>query len=270
MTLTVWRVYREAVRLGGDLYVFPDPELIPVGLLLRSRGKKVVYDIREFGALQFLAKHYLPLWARGLCGRLVRRLQAFAVPRLSAVLAATPSIAAQFPESARRKLTIVQDFPSLAELSPKDHLSRDQRPNWAAYVGGITALRGIREMLSAMALLPGSLGVSLKIAGEFAPQDLRDEVSRMPGWERTESMGTLDRPGVLRVLGQARLGLLTLHPSPAHYEAWSVKLFEYTCAGVPVIASDFPLWREIAQGAQCGLPVDPPQSPSHCRQSSSS
>jgi len=123
MTLTVWRVYREAVRLGGDLYVFPNPELIPVGLLIRSRGKKVVYDIREFGALQFLTKHYLPLWARGLCGRLVRRLQAFAVPRLSAVLAATPSIAAQFPESARRKLTIVQDFPSLAELSPKDHLS---------------------------------------------------------------------------------------------------------------------------------------------------
>ena len=108
-----------------------------------------------------------------------------------------------------------------------------------------------------MALLPGSLGVSLKTAGEFAPQDLRDGVSQMPGWERTEYMGTLDRPGVLRVLGQARLGLLTLHPSPAQYEAWPVKLFEYMCAGVPVIASDFPLWREIVQGAGCGLLVDP-------------
>ncbi len=257
MTLTAWRAYREAVRLGGDLYLFPDPELIPAGLLLRLRAKKVVYDIRELGGLEFLTKDYLPVWARGFCGRLVRRLQAFALPRLSAALSATPSIVAQFPESAKHKLTVVQNFPSPAELSPRDRLPWDQRPNWAVYVGGITTFRGIREMLNAMSLLPESLGVSLRIAGAFAPRRLRDEVSQIPGWQRTEYMGILDRPDLWKLLGQARLGLLTLHPSPAHYEAWPAKLFEYMCAGVPVIASDFPLWREIVEGAGCGLLVDP-------------
>jgi glycosyltransferase involved in cell wall biosynthesis len=70
-------------------------------------------------------------------------------------------------------------------------------------------------------------------------------------------MGFLDRDRVRQVLSRSLAGLVLLHPIINYLDALPVKMFEYMCAGIPVIASDFPLWREIIQGNNCGLLVDP-------------
>ncbi|MBD3768073.1 MAG: glycosyltransferase, partial [Gammaproteobacteria bacterium] len=52
-------------------------------------------------------------------------------------------------------------------------------------------------------------------------------------------------------------GLVTFLPAPNHIDAQPNKMFEYMSAGLPIITSIFPLWREIVEGNQCGLCVDP-------------
>ena len=61
---------------------------------------------------------------------------------------------------------------------------------------------------------------------------------------------------VNRRLAGADIGLVLLHDVPRYREALPVKLFEYMAAGLPVIASDFPLWKGILEESDAGLVVD--------------
>src|SRR5208283_4596268 len=93
MTRTVWRVYREARRQRADIYHFHDPELIPVGLLLRASGKCVIYDIHEDVPKDILSKHYLPAGSRRVIAWTVGKLESVVAKYFSALVTVTPSIA---------------------------------------------------------------------------------------------------------------------------------------------------------------------------------
>ena len=67
----------------------------------------------------------------------------------------------------------------------------------------------------------------------------------------------LGRREVADVMSRSDVGIVVLHSSPAYMEALPVKLFEYMAARIPLVASDFPIWREIVEGAECGYLVEP-------------
>ena len=257
MTKTVLAVYRAAIREKAEIYHFHDPELIPVGLLLRMRGKRVVYDVHEDVPRDILSKYYLPVRLRSFIGNAVEIIENFAARRFFALVSVTPHITERFQNLNARVVT-VQNFPLLDELTgDASATSWQQREAAVAYVGTITASRSIREMVRALGLLPGSCTAELRLAGTYSPESLRDEVTKLPGWERVRELGFLNRRGVKQTLGRVRAGLVLFYPEPNHIYAGPNKMFEYMAAGIPVIASDFPLWREIVEGAGCGKLVDP-------------
>ena len=45
MTIMMWSNFRRAIRVNADIYHFHDSELIPLGILLRMLGYKVIYEI---------------------------------------------------------------------------------------------------------------------------------------------------------------------------------------------------------------------------------
>lgn len=70
-------------------------------------------------------------------------------------------------------------------------------------------------------------------------------------------VGNVSREDVNKLYGLSRAGLLVYQPARNHTEAMPNKLFEFMAAGLPVIVSDFPLWKSIVDEAECGLAVTP-------------
>ena len=173
-------------------------------------------------------------------------------------MAVTPSIAERF-RSINPRTIVVHNYPYVQELiCGGEDIQWEERRQSVAYVGGITIQRAIREMVSAMAVLPGQLPATLELAGPEIPSEANSaELRENPGWKRVHHYGFLDQPSTFRILQNVRAGLVLFHPEPNHLEAMPQKIFEYMGAGLPVIASDFPLWRKIVGGAGCGIFVDP-------------
>ena len=257
MTATVWSVALEALRLDGDLYHFHDPELLPVGLWLRTRGKTVIYDIHEELSYDIAeTKPYIPVWLRPLIAWAVDRFEKSAARRFSALVGATSAIAEKFC-AVNPRTVAVRNFPMTGELHSDVKRPWENRSATVAFVGGITAERGLEEIVDALALLPENVPARLQLAGEFCPHSFRDELARRRGWARVDELGVINRGEVAELLGKVRTGLITYRPYANHLRAEPTKLFEYMSAGIPVIASDFPLWREIVDGVGCGILVDP-------------
>ena len=112
-------------------------------------------------------------------------------------------------------------------------------------------------MVRAMGLLPANVQARLKLVGNWGSPDLPAELSTIPGWDRVNFVGPLGRAEVAGELQNAYAGLVILHPEPNYVASQPVKLFEYMCAGIPVIVSDFPVCREIVAHARCGILVNP-------------
>ena len=246
------RVFAKAKELDADLYHLHDPELIFVGLRLKRLGKKVIFDSHEDVAKQLLCKPYLNQTLLRVLSFAYAWLERFACARFDAIIAATPFIRDKFLKINPRALDI-NNYPILDELAMSSD-SNNGRSN-ICYIGGITEIRGIREIVQAMEHI--SSDIRLVIAGRFSNTELGIEVRQSPGWEKVDELGFVDRQGVRKALSQSLGGLVTLLPTPNHVNSQPNKMFEYMSAGIPVIASNFLLWREIIEGNNCGLCVDP-------------
>lgn len=253
MLLGAWKAYRLAREQGAVAYHFHDPELLPYGLMLKAGGARVIYDSHECYSEDIVAKEWIPRPLRALVAALVERIENFATRRLDLVVAATPHIEKRFKGVARHTVTI-NNYPLPEEFARPDFESGSSPPrDGFCYVGTITKSRGIIELLDALDTI--ETDIKFYLAGVFG--NVEAEVYKHRNWPRVTFLGHVSRAEVGEIYSKSFAGIVNFLPVPNHVYSQPNKLFEYMSAGIPVICSNFQLWREVVEQGECGICVDP-------------
>lgn len=249
------KVLKAALKIKADIYHLHDPELLLIALELKKQGYKVIFDAHEDLPKQVLSKPYLNKITSRIVSILVKYYEQYVCSKLDAIITATPAIKDKF--STFSKISIdINNYPLLGELTPLDK-DWGQIENEIAYVGGISKIRGIKEVIDALPLLKTNM--KLNLVGRCSEIKTYDAIKLSTGWLSVNELGQLDREQVKEVLQRSIAGLVTFLPVPNHIDAQPNKMFEYMSAGIPVIGSNYPLWKSIIEGNNCGICVDPEQ-----------
>jgi glycosyltransferase involved in cell wall biosynthesis len=250
-------IYRRAVEEDADLYHFHDPELIPMALLLRRRSKKVVYDVHEDYSSSIRSSPWLPFHLRGTVSWCFKHIECYALRRFSGLIGANSEIERQIV--CFNPLTItIGNYPALTDYPFGPSFDKTRYSSGALVsFGGISSRTCTRAIVEALGLIPHAIRANLTLGGREFSDALFCDITHLPGWSRVAYVKELPIGIMLHRLLTASIAFVLFSPEPNHFGVGSNRFFEALAAGLPVIASNFPNWKELVNRIGCGITVDP-------------
>lgn len=252
-------VYQKALEVDADIYEFHDPELLPYGLKLARKGKKVIFDSHEDYPTQIMEKEWIPSVLRRLISSVYRAYETHVVKNLDAVLFPCTKNGINIFEGRAKQTVIISNAVMLEEMLSPDAASGGQRDGRTiCCTGSLTYQRGITHLIRAAHLA----GVRLILAGKYSSDEYQQELEQMPEYECVDYRGYLGREELAQVYASSSIGMSTIL-NVGQYSSldnFPTKVYEYMAAGLPVIVSDYPFMRRSVQQDQFGVAVDPADS----------
>lgn len=256
MIKLTFQILRTSLKEKANVYHFHDPELIPIGLFLKLfTNAKIIYDVHEDYPATIRKRKWLPFFMRNIAADVFNLFEKICFYLFDAVIPATKSISKRFKG---HKVVILHNYPILHYTTDKVNPKSYHKENTIIYAGAIRETYGISKIVKSLEYIDENLQVKLKLLGKFIDSNFEAKITSMEVFsKKVDFIGFVPHKEVYSHLSTADIGLVLFHPLPNYIEAMPNKLFEYMSAGLPVIASNFPLWKEIVEGNNCGLTVNP-------------
>lgn len=245
------------VELKPDVIHAHDVQVMRLAALAAERAKSPwIYDAHE--------------WVTGLSryGRRTRRvvgawaqLEEEWITSASRVITVSPQLAQALKELHRldRLPTVVLNAPPLVTRQALHHTLRgnagvDLASKVLVYAGGVTAARGVQDVIEALPLLPDVHFVLVPVphGNTWIVQRMKRRALALGVGHRFHIAPAVGPDEVSAYLSDADAGIIPLRHFPSHEMALTNKLFEYLHAQIPVVVSDCKAQMEFVQEHNVG------------------
>jgi len=254
MTKTVNRIFEKGLELDCDLYHLHDPELIPIGLKLKKLGKKVIFDVHENIAFQILDKNYIPRFLRKLIAIIFRIYEISSLKKFDALILAENSYLKNYI-SLNKRIEIILNLPDHKLLKNFQKTNRDKMEIF--HIGNITNARGFDKIIDALNILKKKIpNFFLHYVGNYT-EELINSVDLNDINKNIKFYGPKSLLDGLEYSKNSIVGISILKPLKNYQTSYSTKVFEYMAIGLPVITSNFKIYKDIIEKYECGICVDP-------------
>jgi glycosyltransferase involved in cell wall biosynthesis len=247
--IQTWFAFFKALKTKSKIYHFHDPELMFVGVWLRLLGKKVIFDSHENVSNQIESKSWLgDMFVRKGIKNIYRIIEKLCVLFYARVISVTPEIVKYISP---KKGILIRNYPILDWIENVKSGPINEGVTTFIYVGGLTRIRGIKEISASIGLMKGE--AELLLLGPWESDVYKKEC--IEGHENVKYLGVKTLENVYKVMKTADVGIAILHPEKNYLNSLPIKAFEYMICELPIIMSNFPYWEDIFD--ECSLFVDP-------------
>lgn len=251
-----YQFLKRSLEINADIYQLHSPELLPLGLKLKKLGKKVVYDAHEDMGPHILEKEWIPKFLRKTISLLVTEYMRFVYHKIDEIISPHPHVVKKINEDTGKGI-LVANFPLIRRLDTANTVPIDKRDLILCYTGTVYSYSNQETTLSAISLVPNA---RYEVAG-YIEADHKNSLLQKFGNDKVIFHDRLNQEDLRKLYLRSLIGVVVydykLNQGGQMGSYGTNKFFEYMEAGLPIICTDYTLWKEIVEDYKCGICVKP-------------
>ncbi len=245
------KIYAKATELDCDVYHLHDPELLRVAVKLKNKGKKVIFDSHEDYPNCISERSWIPKMLRSTVSKLYAKKEKRILKKIDAVVTVTPMVYDRI-KKINNNTVMITNFPIIDKKISKKKVE----DNILCFAGGISKQWMHHNIIKAIR----DLDITYLLIGDNKSSYF-ESLTTIDGFNKVNSIGRIKKDKVKEYYAKSSIGIaLNDYVANVGFHEGSLgntKVFEYMEAGLPVVATDFKLWKKIIDDGKCGICVNP-------------
>lgn len=247
-------IYKKALEIDADIYHFHDPELLPVGLKLKKKGKKVIFDSHEFYGEQLKGKKYLPKLIRTFAAFLYKQYENYVCMKIDAVIQICTLNGENYFKNRAKRTEFINNAPLIQFSSNNLNYDMENRDS-VVHIGTLSYNRGISHIVRAANMA----NTKLILGGNFNSRIYKNKLTKMNEFSSVDFKGYIYYDEMEEIFNKCFAGLSTL----LHVNQYDIidtlptKVYNYMAAGLPVIISNTKYSVDLIKKYKFGIVVNP-------------